>query len=93
MRDEASAWCSGSREAITAGVDLIQLRERDSAGPLLADVAGPWTAAAGSSTRVVVNDLRADVAMRAGVTASIARADGPPWPASRIEAAWVRSAV
>lgn len=53
-------------EAVRAGVDLVQIREKDLATrDLLNLVEGAVSAAAGTSTRVVVND-RLDVALAAG---------------------------
>lgn len=78
VRDEVSALIPWLEEAIAAGVDLIQLRERDLPAPLLADVTrAVAAAAAGSSTRVVVND-RADVAIACGCDGVHLRGDGPP---------------
>lgn len=52
--------------AIDAGVDLVQLRERDLEAGRLRDIAGAWAERArGSATRIVVND-RLDVALIAG---------------------------
>ena len=78
VRDEASALIHWLEEAITAGVDLIQIREPDLPARLLADVSRAVAAgAAGSSTRVVVND-RADVAIACGCDGVHLRGDGPP---------------
>ena len=53
-------------EALGAGVDLVQIREKDLATrDLLKLVEGAVSATAGTSTRVVVND-RLDVALAAG---------------------------
>ena len=65
-------------QAVAAGVDLIQIRERDLPAGMLADLArSVMTAAAGSSTRVVVND-RADVAIASHCDGVHLRGDGPP---------------
>lgn len=65
-------------EAIGAGIDLIQIRERDlDAAPLAAFVRHVMARARGTSTRVVVND-RADVALAAGADGVHLRSDGPP---------------
>lgn len=78
VRDEATALIHWLEEAITAGVDLIQLRERDLPARLMADVARAVAAgAAGSSTCVVVND-RADVAIACACDGVHLRGDGPP---------------
>lgn len=64
-------------EAIDAGIDLIQIRERDvEAGALCAFTRRVVARAAGTSTRVVVND-RADVALAAGAAGVHLRSDGP----------------
>src|SRR5438445_1827493 len=53
-------------EAVAAGVDLLQIRERDlDAGRLVAIVARAVALARGTSTRIVVND-RLDAALAAG---------------------------
>ena len=76
-RDEALALTRWLEDAVPAGIDLIQLRERDLPAHLLADVARAASRlAVGSSTRVVVND-RADVAFAAGCDGVHLRADGP----------------
>ncbi len=64
-----------AREAVDAGVDLLQIRERDlDAAPLL-DLAGAIVEIArGSGTDVVVND-RLDVAIAAGAAGVHLRAD------------------
>lgn len=78
VRDEVSALMRWLEEAIAAGVDLIQLRERDLPARFLAEMAtAVMDAAAGSSTRVVVND-RADVAIACGCDGVHLRGDGPP---------------
>jgi thiamine-phosphate diphosphorylase len=77
-RDEALALTRWLEDAVPAGVDLIQIRERDLPGRLLSDVVrsvGAMTA--GSPTRVVVND-RVDVAVAAGADGVHLRGDGPP---------------
>ena len=65
-------------DAIDAGVDVIQLRERDLDGGALRDLAvRVHRRASGTLTRVLVND-RADVAIAAGADGVHLRADGPP---------------
>jgi thiamine-phosphate diphosphorylase len=65
-------------EAIAAGVDLVQVRERDlDVAVLVPFVRGVVARAAGTMTRVVVND-RADVAVVAGAAGVHVRSDGPP---------------
>jgi len=76
-RAEALALTRWLEDAVPAGIDLIQLRERDLPVRLLVDVAreiSQW--AAGSPTQVVVND-RADVAVAAGCAGVHLRGDGP----------------
>jgi len=63
------------RAASRAGVDLVQLRERDlDGGPLLRVVEACVEAVRGTRTRVVVND-RLDVAIAAGAHGVHLRAD------------------
>jgi thiamine-phosphate pyrophosphorylase len=63
------------REAVDAGVDLIQLREGDLPAAALADLARDFVAAArGTATRVLVND-RLDVALACGAGGVHLRAD------------------
>lgn len=77
-RDEVIALQSFLDEAIEAGVDVIQIRERDLDGGPLASLARSVAARTrGTSTRVLVND-RADVALAAGGHGVHLRADGPP---------------
>jgi thiamine-phosphate pyrophosphorylase len=64
-------------EALDAGIDAIQLRERDLPARDLAGLAGRLGARAGGRARVLVND-RADVALAAGVDGVHLRSDGPP---------------
>jgi thiamine-phosphate diphosphorylase len=64
--------------AIAAGVDLIQIRERDlESGVLAAFVRGVIARAQGAPTAIVVND-RADVALVSGAGGVHLRSDGPP---------------
>jgi thiamine-phosphate pyrophosphorylase len=64
-------------EAIDAGIDLIQIRERDLEAGMLRDLAGRVASRArGTMTRVVVND-RADVALASGASGVHLRSDGP----------------
>jgi thiamine-phosphate pyrophosphorylase len=64
-------------EAIAAGVDLIQIRERDLDAATLRALATRVVARAAAATRVVVND-RADVARAAGAAGVHLRGTGPP---------------
>ena len=78
VRDEISALIAWLEEAVAAGVDLIQLREPDLPAQSLTGLAKHVAAAAaGSTTRVVVND-RADVALACGCDGVHLRGDGPP---------------
>ena len=71
-------------EGIAAGVDVIQIRERDLDAAPLHTLALRATARAGSSaTMILVND-RSDVAAAAGAAGVHLRADGPP--ATRVRA-------
>jgi thiamine-phosphate diphosphorylase len=71
------------RHAVEAGVDLIQVRERDlEAAPLAALVTEVRAAARGSSTRVVVND-RLDVALACGTDGVHLRSDSVAVAAAR----------
>ena len=64
-----------ARKAVDAGIDLIQIRERDlDAAPLAALVADVLAIARGSRTRVVVND-RLDVALACTADGVHLRAD------------------
>jgi thiamine-phosphate pyrophosphorylase len=77
--------------AVRAGVDVIQVRERDLAdGPLAALVRTIVGVSAGTRTRVVVND-RADIAVVAGAAGVHLREDSPP--ASRVRAAFAAGAA
>lgn len=77
-RDAIVALESFVADAIDAGVDVIQLRERDLDGGALRDLAARvHRRASGTLTRVLVND-RADVAIAAGADGVHLRADGPP---------------
>jgi thiamine-phosphate pyrophosphorylase len=64
--------------AAAAGVNLIQIRERDAdGGRLLSLTRAVIAAAAGTAAKVVVND-RTDVALAAGADGVHLRADSPP---------------
>lgn len=78
-------------EAIDAGIDTIQLRERTLSAETLCNLArGVVADTRGTSTRVLIND-RADVAVIAGADGVHLRDDG--WPVARVRAlsraAWV----
>ena len=78
VRDEVLTLGRWLDAAVAAGIDLIQLREGDLPGRLMAGLARTVMAsAAGSNTRVVVND-RADVAIVSGCDGVHLRGDGPP---------------
>jgi thiamine-phosphate pyrophosphorylase len=67
-----------TREAASAGVDLVQIREPDLEDRQLADLtAGVVAAAAGTPCRIVVN-ARADIARLAGAHGVHLRGTSPP---------------
>ena len=67
-----------ARRAVEAGIDLVQIRERDlEASELLALVSDVVRLTRGTTTRVVVND-RLDVALAAGADGVHLRADSLP---------------
>lgn len=67
-----------ARHAVDAGIDVVQVRERDlEAGALFTVVEDFVAAAAGSRTRIVVND-RVDVALAAGAHGVHLRGDSLP---------------
>ncbi len=71
-------------EAIEAGIDNIQLRERALSAARLCDLArGVVADTRGTSTRVLIND-RADVAVIAAADGVHLRDDG--WPVARVRA-------
>src|SRR5438034_1512504 len=83
--DERARQCliSQVREAVIAGVDLLQIRERDlEAGSLAALVSGAVAVARGTPTRVIVND-RLDVALAAGADGVHLRGDSVAPAAAR----------
>jgi thiamine-phosphate diphosphorylase len=64
--------------AVAAGIDAVQIRERDlEAGPLVRLTETAVAAGRGSQTKVLVND-RLDVALAAGADGVHLRADSPP---------------
>jgi thiamine-phosphate pyrophosphorylase len=72
-----------ARHAIDAGIQFIQVRERDlEAGVLAATVAELVALARGSATNVIVND-RVDVAIASGAAGVHLRADSVPPQAVR----------
>ena len=72
-----------ARQAAEAGVDLIQVRERDlEAGALAALVTDLLTATRDTHTRIVVND-RLDVALACGAAGVHLRGDSIPVDAAR----------
>jgi thiamine-phosphate diphosphorylase len=74
------------RAAAAAGIDILQIRERDLAGaPLAAIVSEAAEIARGTTTRIVVND-RVDVALAAGAHGVHLRADSIPAAAARLVA-------
>jgi thiamine-phosphate pyrophosphorylase len=71
------------RLAVDAGIDLVQIRERDLDGGVLARLVDAVLAVTrGSSTRVVVND-RLDVALACGADGVHLREDSIPVSAAR----------
>jgi len=64
-------------EALDAGIDLIQIRERDLDAATLVTLVTGLVRRAPAGVRIVVND-RADVAVAAGAAGVHLRADGPP---------------
>jgi thiamine-phosphate diphosphorylase len=78
IRDEIAALDAWLDDALDAGVDVIQLRERDlDGGPLRDLTARLCDRARDRSTRILVND-RADVALAAGAHGVHLRADSAP---------------
>jgi len=72
-----------ARRAAAAGIDLIQIRERDLDAAVLAALATDVIAVTrGSKTRVVVND-RVDVALAAGADGVHLRGDSMPVTSAR----------
>ena len=72
-----------ARHAVDAGIDLIQIRERDlETAPLAALVAEVLAVTRGTPTRVVVND-RLDVALACGADGVHLRGDSIPPEAAR----------
>jgi thiamine-phosphate pyrophosphorylase len=72
-----------ARYAVEAGVDLLQIRERDlEASELVSLAADVMRVAHGTTTRVIVND-RLDVALAAGADGVHLRADSVPASAAR----------
>jgi thiamine-phosphate diphosphorylase len=70
-------------QAIQAGIDVVQIRERDlEAGELAAVVHEAVDQARGTATRIVVND-RADVAIACGAAGVHLRSDSMAAPALR----------
>jgi len=84
---QATRWLS---EAISAGIDVIQIREPDLSSSTVRDLTREVvTAAKGTGTRVLVNN-RADVALVGGAHGVHLRDDG--WSAARVRAlngAWI----
>ncbi len=77
-RDQVLALAVWLEEAVTAGVDLVCIRERDVSARLLGELLrAVRSCAQGSRTRVVASD-RVDVAVAEGVDGVHLRGDGPP---------------
>ena len=69
--------------AVSGGVDVVQIRERDLEGRALADLTRRIVAlAAGSSARIVVND-RVDIALATGAAGVHLREDSMPIDAAQ----------
>jgi len=81
-RDEIAALDAQIDQAIEAGVDVVQIRERDLDAGLLRDLVAGAVARTTATTRIVVSD-RVDVAVAAG-------AAGVHLPASGLSASRVR---
>jgi len=80
---ERSALLRLTEQAVVAGIDVIQLRERDLEGRALAELAEAMVARlAGSRIRLLVND-RVDVALAAGAHGVHLRTDSLPARAVR----------
>lgn len=76
-RDEIAALEAGLGEAVEAGIDVIQVRERDlDTRDLMSLCARVVRRTRGTPTRVIVND-RLDVAMAVGADGAHLRGDGP----------------
>jgi thiamine-phosphate pyrophosphorylase len=70
-------------EAVAAGIDLVQIRERDmEAGPLAEIVSSAVAVSRGSATRIIVND-RLDIAIACRADGVHLRADSMPASAAR----------
>jgi thiamine-phosphate pyrophosphorylase len=83
--DEAVRRCLTAqvREAVDAGIDLVQIREREMEARRLADLVSAAVAIArGSATRIVVND-RLDIASACGADGVHLRGDSMPPSAAR----------
>lgn len=89
-REQVSALDAQIEAAIAAGVDIIQIRERDlAAGLLLGLVERAVACAIGTPTRIIVNE-RADVAAAAGASGVHLPASGLPATRVRaLSAAWM----
>ena len=81
IRDELNGLDAQLDAACDAGVDMIQVRERDLEGSTLTTFVRRLVARAPAGTRVLVND-RADVAVATGAAGVHLRSDGPS--ASRV---------
>jgi thiamine-phosphate pyrophosphorylase len=83
LADARRCLVAQARHAVAAGIDLIQLRERDLEAADLAAVARDLLAVTrGSATRLVVND-RLDVALACGADGVHLRGDSIPVAAAR----------
>jgi len=83
VNDEVARLEGWLEEAITAGVDVIQVREPDLPGSVLHRLVSALAAkVSGAHVAIVVND-RADVAVTSGADGVHLRGDGPPVPLVR----------
>jgi len=77
VRAELLALQAQLDDAMGAGIDLIQIRERDLDAATLLAFAAEVVRRAPATARIVVND-RADVAVASGAAGVHVRSDGPP---------------
>jgi len=83
VREEILALERWLDEAITAGVDLVQIRERDLDVELLTGLVSRLVLRARSTSTLIVVNERAEVAIAAGADGVHLRADGPPTDRAR----------
>jgi thiamine-phosphate diphosphorylase len=83
VREEIFALERWLDEAIAAGVDLVQVRERDLDIEVLTGLVSRLVLRARSTSTLVVVNERAEVAIAAGADGVHLRADGPPTDRAR----------